>query len=179
MPHKRNPVTCEQLCGLARVLRSNAMAGIENVALWHERDISHSSVERIILPDSTTLLHYMLHKLNWVMEELIVYPENMAANMEKSFGLVYSQHVLLALIKKGVTREQAYAIVQRNAMNAWSKKTPFREFLEQDSEVKQYLNAKELNACFNPNVFTQQIDKIFQKQEWCHAHQKRKKTVRR
>ena len=155
------------------------MAGIENVALWHERDISHSSVERIILPDSTTLLHYMLHKLNWVMEELIVYPENMTENMEKSFGLVYSQHVLLALIKKGVTREQAYAIVQRNAMNAWSKKTPFREFLELDSEVSQYLNAKELNACFNPNVFTQQIDKIFQKQEWCHAHKKRKKTVRR
>jgi adenylosuccinate lyase len=178
MPHKRNPVTCEQLCGLARLIRTNAQAGLENIALWHERDISHSSVERIILPDSTTLVHYMLSKLNWVIADLIVYENNMAENMKKSYGLVYSQHVLLALIRKGLTREEAYALVQKNAMKAWMEKRAFREFLEEDAEVTRKLSTKELNACFDPKLFTKHVDKIFKRQVWNHGNQKSKKTVR-
>jgi len=178
MPHKRNPVTCEQLCGLARLVRTNALAGLENVALWHERDISHSSVERVILPDSTTLVHYMLTKLNWVIADLIVYEDNMAENMKKSYGLVYSQHVLLALVRKGLTREEAYALVQRNAMKAWMEKTPFRDFLEADADVTGKLSAKELNACFDPKLFTKHVDKIFKRQVWNHENQKSKKNLR-
>jgi len=174
MPHKRNPVTCEQLCGLARLVRTNALAGIENIALWHERDISHSSVERVILPDSTTLVHYMLRKINWVVGDLLVYPENMAKNMEKSMGLVYSQQVLLALIKKGMTREDAYALVQKNAMKSWSDKIPFYELLTADSEIKDKLTDKELKACFDPKIFTKQVDKIFKKQVWSHGSKTRK-----
>jgi len=134
MPHKRNPITSERLTGLARVIRGHAVAALENVALWHERDISHSSVERVIFPDSCTLLDYMLDLLARLTEQLIVYPENMARNLELSRGLWHSQTVMLALIKKGLTREQAYELVQRNAMQTWQAKhagTPEADFKHQ------------------------------------------------
>src|SRR5439155_15643119 len=123
MPHKRNPVSCEQVCGLARLVRSNALAAFENVALWHERDISHSSVERVILPDSTILLDYMLHQMTRIIEGLQVYPDRMKENMDRSFGLMFSQRVLLKLAEKGLPRQAAYDIVQRNAMRAWRERT--------------------------------------------------------
>ena len=126
MPHKRNPIISERLCGQARVIRGNMLVAFENVALWHERDISHSSAERIILPDSTILLHYMLKKACWLVDKLNVYPENMAANLEKSFGLLYSQRVLLALVEAGMLRDDAYTMVQRSAMKAWEEKTSFQ-----------------------------------------------------
>jgi len=179
MPHKRNPVTCEQLCGLARILRTNALASVENIALWHERDISHSSVERIIIPDSTTLAQYMLVKLNWVLSDMVVYKENMLANMQKSCGLVYSQQVLLALIGKGITRETAYAMVQRNAMQSWKDKTQFIDLLSNDPEVTELLSTKELKACFDPKVFTHHVDQIYKTQVWNNGPQTRKKTLRR
>ena len=125
MPHKRNPIISERLCGQARVIRGNLLVALENVALWHERDISHSSAERVIFPDSTILLHYMLKKACWLVDKLNVYPENMAANIEKSYGLVYSQRVLLALVEAGILRDDAYRIVQRSAMKAWEEKTQF------------------------------------------------------
>src|SRR5207302_6227132 len=144
MPHKRNPITGERLTGLARVLRGNAMAALENVALWHERDISHSSVERIIFPDSCTLLDYMLVTLTKLVEGLIIYPENMKRNLALSLGLWNSQTVLLALIKKGLSREAAYDLVQRNAMNTWAAKhagrndAHFLQQLRQDPEVAKH-----------------------------------------
>ncbi len=149
MPHKRNPIISERLCGQARIIRGNMLAAFENIALWHERDISHSSAERIILPDSTILLHYMLKKACWLVDKLNVYPENMAANLEKSFGLVYSQRVLLALVQAGVLRDDAYEIVQRSAMRAWEEKTSFLELLKADPEVTERLSAAELEACFD------------------------------
>ena len=176
MPHKRNPVTCEQLCGLARVVRTNALAGIENIALWHERDISHSSVERIILPDSTTLIHYMLSKLNWVLSGLIVYEKNMKENINKTHGLIYSQQVLLALTQKGLAREEAYAIVQENAMRAWREKVALFDLLSQDARAKKVLSMKELMKCFNPDVFTKHIDVIFKRQTWWTKVQKKPST---
>ena len=154
MPHKRNPITCERLCGLARVLRGNALAAMENVALWHERDISHSSVERVILPDSTTLLDYMLVKLADGVEKLIVYPERMKANLEASKGLIYSQAVLLALTKKGLTREKAYAIVQRNAMKTWADSKTFKEFLLEDAEVMKTLTRARSRSPLRPRAST-------------------------
>jgi adenylosuccinate lyase len=151
MPHKRNPITGERLTGLARVLRGNALAAMENVALWHERDISHSSVERIIFPDSCTLLDYMLATLTKLTAGLIIYPENMKRNMELTLGMWHSQTVLLALIKKGLTREQAYELVQRNAMNTWQAKhagrtdADFKTQLLSDPEVAKYLSKAELD----------------------------------
>ncbi len=164
MPHKRNPITCERLCGLARVLRGNALAAMENVALWHERDISHSSVERVILPDSTTLLDYMLVKLTDITEKLLVYPERMKANIESSKGLTYSQAVLLALTKKGLTREVAYAIVQRNAMATWQ--TPgksFKDFLLEDAEVLANLSRREVEDLFDISVHMREVNNTFKK----------------
>src|SRR5215468_4409193 len=125
MPHKRNPVSCEQVCGLARLVRTNSLAALENVALWHERDISHSSVERVILPDSTCLVDYMLHQMTRILDGLMVYPDRMRENMERSFGLLYSQRVLLKLADKGLSRQTAYELVQRNAMRAWRERTAF------------------------------------------------------
>ena len=156
MPHKRNPITCERLCGLARVLRGNALAAMENVALWHERDISHSSVERIILPDSTTLLDYMLVTLSNVTDKLLVYPERMKANIEASKGLIYSQAVLLALTKKGLTREKAYNLLQRNAMQTRADVKTFREFLLKDAEVMKTLTKREVNALFDLGIHLRQ-----------------------
>jgi adenylosuccinate lyase len=163
MPHKRNPITCERLCGLARVLRGNALAAMENVALWHERDISHSSVERIILPDSTALLDYMLVTLTDVVDKLLVYPERMKANLEASKGLIYSQAVLLALTKKGLTREKAYELVQRNAMKTWAGAKTFREFLLEDAEVMKALTRREVNVLFDLGVHLRQVNNTFKK----------------
>ncbi len=163
MPHKRNPVTCERLCGLARVLRGNALAAMENVALWHERDISHSSVERIILPDSTALLDYMLVTLTDVVDRLLVYPERMKANLEASKGLIYSQAVLLALTRKGLTRERAYAIVQRNAMKTWADAKTFKEFLLEDAEVLRHLTRREVEDLFDLDIHLRQVNNTFRK----------------
>jgi adenylosuccinate lyase len=163
MPHKRNPITCERLCGLARVLRGNALAAMENVALWHERDISHSSVERIILPDSTTLLDYMLVTLTDVVEKLLVYPERMKANLEASKGLIYSQAVLLALTKKGMTREEAYELVQRNAMKTWANAKTFKEFLLEDAAVMKLLTTHEVDSLFDLAVHLRHVDATFKK----------------
>jgi len=163
MPHKRNPITCERLCGLARVLRGNALAAMENVALWHERDISHSSVERVILPDSTTLLDYMLVTLTNVTDKLLVYPERMKVNLEASKGLVYSQAVLLALTRKGLTREKAYGLVQRNAMKTWAGAKTFKEFLLEDADVMKTLTRREVNTLFDLGVHLRQVNNTFRK----------------
>ncbi len=167
MPHKRNPITGERLSGLARVLRGNAIAALENVALWHERDISHSSVERIIFPDSCTLLDYMLATLTKLTDGLIVYPENMARNLELSLGLWNSQTVLLALIKKGLTREEAYELVQRNAMKTWQAKhagTPDADFKKQllsDPEVAKHFAPGELDQLCSLEFHFQQVEARF------------------
>jgi adenylosuccinate lyase len=149
MPHKRNPIKSEQMCGLARVLRGNLQAAMEDVALWHERDISHSSVERIIVPDSLMLAFYMATKFAQVVENLRVYPERMLRNLDASFGLVFSQPVLLALVESGSTRDDAYRLVQRNAMRAWQEERAFRELLEADAEVTATIDAARLDACFD------------------------------
>ncbi len=149
MPHKRNPIKSEQLCGLARVLRGNLQAGLEDIALWHERDISHSSVERIIVPDSLMLTYYMLVKWRQVMDNLQVHPERMLRNLDASFGLVFSQPVLLALVEAGASRDHAYRIVQRNAMRAWQEERSFRELLVEDPEVRAVLDDARLDACFD------------------------------
>jgi adenylosuccinate lyase len=149
MPHKRNPVRCEQLCGLARVLRANLGAALENVALWHERDITHSSVERVILPDSALLAHYVVVKFTQVVEGLEVFPERMAENLERSHGLVFSQPVLLALVESGLTRDAAYRLVQRAAMTAATERRPFLDVLRADPEVTAALGEERLAACFD------------------------------
>ena len=165
MPHKRNPIISERLAGQARVIRGNMVAAFEDVALWHERDISHSSVERVILPDSTILLHYMLKKAVWLVDKLLVYPQNMAANLQKSFGLIHSQQVLLALIQAGSLREDAYALVQRSAMQAWREKTSFKELLEADVEVKARLSQEQIDACFDPGAALRNMEAIFARVE--------------
>ncbi len=163
MPHKRNPVISEQMCGLARVVRANAMAAMENVPLWHERDISHSSVERVIGPDSTILVHYMLRKMTGLVKKMIVYPKNMKRNMELTGGLYYSQSVLLALVRKGVTREDAYRLVQRNAMKTWEGKGAFISLLKKDSEIKKYLTGKEVDKVCSMKGQLKNVDKIFKR----------------
>jgi adenylosuccinate lyase len=149
MPHKRNPVKSEQLTGLARVLRANLQAALEDVALWHERDISHSSVERVIVPDSLMLAYYELVKFRQIAEGMRVYPERMLRNLDASFGLVFSQPVLLALVESGTSRDDAYRIVQRNAMRAWQEERPFRELLAEDPDVTARLDAVRLDECFD------------------------------
>jgi adenylosuccinate lyase len=149
MPHKRNPIKSEQLTGLARVLRGNLQAGLENVALWHERDISHSSVERIILPDSLMLAYYVLERFRKVVEGMRVYPERMLENLEASYGLVFSQPVLLALVESGMSRDDAYRVVQRNAMRAWDERRPFRDLLRDDPDVTKVLDDARLDECFD------------------------------
>jgi adenylosuccinate lyase len=163
MPHKRNPITCERISGLARLLRANAMTGYENIALWHERDISHSSVERVTLPDSTITLDYMLHKFNWLMDNLNVYPENMMDNLNKMQGLMYSQKVRIALTNKGMIYDQAYQLVQDSAMRVWKKEGSFKELLLQDERVRKYLTPEELEACFDMNDYLRNVKKIFKR----------------
>lgn len=163
MPHKRNPISCEQLCGLARIIRANSIPALENVALWHERDISHSSVERVILPDSSILMDYMLKKITKIMENLLVYPENMLENLAKTRGLIFSQQVLLSLIDKSIDRQQAYVIVQRNAMRVWQDKGNFVEYLKEDCDLQQYFTAAEIEAIFDYKYHLKNIDKIFKR----------------
>jgi adenylosuccinate lyase len=161
MPHKRNPVTCEQICGLARLVRSNAQAGLENVALWHERDISHSSVERVILPDSTTLVHYLLYKTTNLIDTLVVYPERMLSNLEAGGGLVYSGQLLLDLVEQGILREDAYRIVQSHAMRAWKEGLSFRELIWADTAITSRVPAARLQAAFDLKRQLRNVDKIF------------------
>ena len=161
MPHKRNPVGSENLSGLARVVRGNAMAAYENVALWHERDISHSSVERVIIPDSTILVDYMLNRLTGILSGLQVYPERMKENMGRSYGLYNSQNVLLNLTEKGMTREDAYALVQKNAMMSWKKKKDFKSLLLKDRDIRKYLSQKELHDIFELKHYFRNINYIF------------------
>jgi len=161
MPHKRNPIICERICGLARVIRGNAFAGLENVALWHERDITHSSAERVILPDSTILLDYLLVKMTKVIENLLVYPERMIQNLELTRGLVFSQRVLLELAKKGLSREKAYEIVQRNAMKVWENGAPFKEVLLKDKELLAQLSQNEIEACFDLEYHLKDVERTF------------------
>lgn len=163
MPHKRNPVGCENLTGLARIIRANALASLENIALWHERDISHSSVERIIIPDSTILVDYMLDRLKGIVEKLRVYPKRMRYNMEKSYGLYNSQRVMLALIDKGLKREDAYEIVQKNAMLSWEKGIAFKKLLLKDKEIKKYLTTKDIDKIFDLKYYLKYVDYIFKR----------------
>lgn len=163
MPHKRNPVSCEQVTGLSRIVRSHALVALENIPLWHERDISHSSAERVIIPDSTILVDYLLSQLTRIIRDLHVYPENMAGNLEKTYGLVYSQKVLLALVEKGLSREKAYGIVQQKAMEAWEKGLSFKELLKDERALREALTSAELEACFNPWDQLAQVDYIFQR----------------
>jgi len=163
MPHKRNPIGSENLSGLARVVRSNALASMENIALWHERDISHSSVERIVIPDSAILIDYMLARLTKILRGLNVYPERMLENINKSFGLYNSQRVMLALIGKGMSRENAYQFVQKSAMESWSTKREFKEIIKNDKEIKQYLSSNEITKLFNLSYYTKNVNYIFRR----------------
>lgn len=164
MPHKRNPIRSERLTGLARVVRGYAMTGLENVALWHERDISHSSAERVVIPDAAILTHFMLVEITDLVKHLQVYPENMKRNMNLYGGVIFSQSVLLALVDKGMVREDAYAIVQTLAHQAWNKEGgDFKAALSQDPQVQKRLSAKELDHCFDPNRHLQNLDQIYQR----------------
>ena len=163
MPHKRNPELCERVCGLARTLRGYALTGFEDVALWHERDISHSSAERIVFPDATGLLAYMLHIFTGVMDGLVVYPQRMRTNLERTQGLVFSQKVLLALIDRGLGREAAYHIVQRHALDAWEHGTPFRALLDADAEVRTHLDGAALDAIFDYAPYLVHVDTSFRR----------------
>ncbi|HEY6937037.1 MAG TPA: adenylosuccinate lyase [Terriglobales bacterium] len=163
MPHKRNPVTCEQISGLARVIRANAQAAFENVALWHERDISHSSVERIILPDSTTLLDYMLAKTTNLVDTMFVYPERMRQNLESSGGLVFSGQLLLDLVEHGVSREDAYRMVQRHAMRAWQEGKNFRELVLKDKDITKRVPRAQIERAFDLKRQLRNVDKIFER----------------
>ncbi|ACN99577.1 adenylosuccinate lyase [Sulfurihydrogenibium azorense Az-Fu1] len=164
MPHKRNPITCERITGLARVIRANAIPAMEDIALWHERDISHSSVERVIMPDSAIALDYILHLTKNVLKELVVYPENMRKNMDKSKGLYFSSKVLVALVEKGLSRDEAYDIVQRNAMKAWDTEgLMFKDALLQDPDVTSRLTKEEIDKIFNVGEFLKNIDYIYKR----------------
>jgi adenylosuccinate lyase len=161
MPHKRNPIGSENLCGLARIIRANAMAAFENVALWHERDISHSSVERVIGPDSTILVDYMLHRITNMLQKLLVYPKNMRANLDKLKGLIFSQQVLVALAEAGVTREEAYALVQNQAMSVWQGKGDFRELILGDATICKHLGEEKIKEIFDVSYHLKYISAIF------------------
>jgi len=163
MPHKRNPIGCENLCGLARVVRANSLAALENVALWHERDISHSSVERIILPDSTILVDFMLVRFTEILKTLLVYPTRMKQNLELTGGLIYSQRLLLALVERGAERKAAYEAVQRNAMEAWKGGAGFQELVSKDPLVSKYLSPSQIQACFDPTYYLRHVDQIFKR----------------
>lgn len=165
MPHKKNPITPERICGMARVIRANAQVALENVALWHERDISHSSAERMILPDSTISLDYMLYKMTQLIDRLAVFPEQMKINIDKGFGLIFSQRVMLALVDKGVSRETAYALVQRNAMEAWNTKEQFQNLIIKDSSIREYLDEKEISNLFDYAYHTKHVADIFKRLE--------------
>jgi adenylosuccinate lyase len=163
MPHKRNPVICERICGLSRILRANSIAAMENVALWHERDISHSSCERVIIPDSTILLNYMLHKFIQVIEGLVVYPDTMLINCAKTRGLIFSQRVLLQLMDRGLARPRAYDIVQRASMRVWKEGIQFKEALLADRDVKRHLKPSDLDRIFDLDYYLRNVDTIYKR----------------
>lgn len=163
MPHKRNPVLSENLDGLARLVRSNALCALENVALWHERDISHSSNERIILPDSSIALDFMLNRLNDILTKLVVYKDKMLENLNLTRGVIYSQRVMLKLIEKGLDKETAYKITQSKAFESWNNRLDYKTILSKDETINKYLSPKELNDCFDYTYFTRNIDKIFKR----------------
>ncbi|MFL5936906.1 MAG: lyase family protein, partial [Gaiellaceae bacterium] len=156
MPHKRNPVVAERICGLARVVRGAAVVGLENVALWHERDISHSSAERVVIPDASLALDYMLDRFTWLVEGLVVHPERMRRNLDASHGLYFSQRLLLALVESGLDRDDAYRLVQRNAMRAWDEELEFRELARNDPDIRV-----DLDAVFDESAYTRHVDVIF------------------
>lgn len=163
MPHKRNPELCERVCGLSRLLRGHAVTSLENIALWHERDISHSSNERIILPDSCLALDYMFYIFTGVMKDLQIYPDRMKRNLEITQGLIFSQNVMLALIGKGLSRQQAYELTQRNATRVWKTSTPFLKLLKEDREITKYLTKSDLAAIFDYSYFLRHVDTIFRR----------------
>ncbi|MBS7345389.1 MAG: adenylosuccinate lyase [Caryophanon sp.] len=163
MPHKRNPIGSENMTGMARLMRGYMVTAFENVALWHERDISHSSAERVIIPDATITLNYMLNRFSNIVKNLTVFPENMKRNMTRTFGLIYSQRILLALIDKGLTREEAYDTVQPLTARAWDEQTQFRPLVEADETITKHLNADEIEDCFDYNYHIQQVDMIFER----------------
>jgi adenylosuccinate lyase len=163
MPHKRNPIGSENITGLARVIRGHMLTSYENVSLWHERDISHSSAERVILPDATQALNYMLRRFMNIVKNLTVFPENMKRNMDRTFGLIYSQQVMLKLIEKGMSREQAYDTVQPRAMQAWEEQRSFRAIVDEDPTVSSALSKEELDECFDYRYHLKHVDTIFQR----------------
>ncbi|HPF16615.1 MAG TPA: adenylosuccinate lyase [Thermotogota bacterium] len=163
MPHKKNPIISERLCGMARLLRSNADASLENIALWHERDISHSSIERIIIPDSCLISYYMLDKMIWMMENLVVNEDNMLSNFEQSYNLVYSQRVMLALIEKGLSREEAYQTVQQEALECWNRSRDFKTAVLENKRIIEFLNAEEISQIFKPDHYLQNVDAIYKR----------------
>jgi adenylosuccinate lyase len=163
MPHKRNPIATENISGLARVVRSNALAAFENIPLWHERDISHSSVERVIIPDSTIIVDYILNRFTGIIKNLLVYPKNMMANLNKMNGLIHSQRVLLVLAGKGLSREDAYRLVQKNAMEVWEKGKDFNKLLKADKEIRKAMSAAEIDECFSLEYHTKNVNYIFKR----------------
>jgi adenylosuccinate lyase len=163
MPHKRNPIACENICGLARLIRSHSLAALENVALWHERDISHSSVERVILPDATILLDFMIMRLNNVLRGLVVYPANMKRNMLQTVELTASQRLLLALVDKGLGRDESYRKVQKHAMNAWENGANFRQLIASDPEFKRHLSKADIERVFDPEYYVRHVKNVFKR----------------
>lgn len=163
MPHKRNPMMSERVAGLSRVIRGNALAAMENVALWHERDLTHSSVERVIIPDSCILLYYMLDKFTTVVKGLVIYEDNMAENIKKTQGLIFSQQLMLALVKKGILRESAYRMVQNNAMKSWNERLDFKELVLKDPEIMALVSSDEIDRIFDYGVYTANVDFIFKR----------------
>jgi adenylosuccinate lyase len=163
MPHKKNPIGAENLCGLARLVRANSLAAMENMALWHERDISHSSVERVIGPDSTILIDYMLHRLSRIVKNLVVYPDRMKENLHKMKGLIFSQQVLLKLSNMGLSREKAYEMVQRNALKVWDEGRDFKSLLLEDRELRKYLTEKDLEEIFSMEHHLKHVDDLFER----------------
>jgi adenylosuccinate lyase len=163
MPHKKNPIICERITGMARLLRGFTITAMENIALWHERDISHSSVERVIIPDATITLYYMLQKTIQILKGMVIYPDNMKKNLEKTQGLIFSQPVLLKLIEKGVSRELAYQLVQKNAMMVWQEGRDFVEILKNDPELKKYLSPEEIDRICNLEYRLKNVNYIFKR----------------
>ena len=163
MPHKRNPIISENLCGLARIVRSNSLAAMENIALWHERDISHSSVERVIIPDSTILVDYMLARFTDLISQLVVYPERMRRNLDLTGGVIYSQRIMLELVRRGAPRVMAYEAVQRLAMEAWKGTASFRDIVEKDAFITRHLSPSAIDVCLDPKAYTREIGTIFKR----------------
>ncbi|MFW5982004.1 MAG: adenylosuccinate lyase [Halanaerobiaceae bacterium] len=163
MPHKKNPIVCERISGLARVVRGNVVPALENISLWHERDLTHSSVERVIIPDSSILVDYMLNKFTMVLDELKINKDRMKENLEKTHGLIFSQKVMLALVDKGLTRENAYELAQKNALLAWEKRSSYQELIKEDDEISKLLSEQEIESIFDYKLFLREIDYIYQK----------------